>query len=142
MATNPQNHGSPSAGSENRSEHWDIMCLGIVTIATAVIGAAVLGSDLEDVVTSRARYSLAIIALLTYLNVLYCSFTAIFSAVRASQTQTSRWPTFLRVLYASTGPKKDRVAMVFLWFILEMLSLVGLLGVVEAFESLLQSTCS
>ena len=142
MATNPQSNGSPSAGSGDRSEHWDIMCLGIVTIATAAIGAAVLGSDLEDVVTSEARYSLAIIALLTYLNVLYCSFGAIFSAAGTSQTQTSRWTRVLRVLYASTRPKKARVAMVFLWFILEMLSLVGLLGVVEAFESLLQSTCS
>ena len=142
MATDSQEHGPSPAGSEDRSEHWDIICLGVVTIATAAIGAAVLGSDLEDVVTSSARYSLAIIALLTYLNVLSCSFMAIFSAVGTSQTQPSRWATFLMVLYAITGPKKNRVAMVFVWFMLEMIFLVGLLGVVEAFESLLQSTCS
>ena len=139
MATEPQNQGTPSRETVDRSKHLDIMCLGIVTIATAAIGAALLGSNLDEIVTSVPRYSLAIIGLLTYLNVLYSGFAAIFSADSDSQAPSGRCPRLLLVLFAKTGLKQDRVAMVFRWFVIEMLSLVGLLGVVEAYESLLRS---
>ena len=139
METEPQIQGTPSGETVDRSKHLDIMCLGIITIATAAIGAALLGSNLDEIVTSVPRYSLAIIGLLTYLTVLYSGFAAIFSAASDSQASGGRCPRFVLELFAKIGPKQDRVATVFRWFVIEMLSLVGLLGVVEAYESLLRS---
>ena len=109
--------------SQEWERHWNTICLGVVTIATAAVGIALFAADVAEVVTSWATYSLAIIAIIAYLNVIYLGGKAIFStSAELEQKGTSKRGT-ARNLYR--------------WFVLELLALVGLL-IHETLASLLQ----
>ncbi len=103
--------------------HWNTICLGIVTIATAAVGVALFTADVAEVITSWATYSLAIIAIIAYLDVIYLGGKAIFSTSIGLERQGTSKQGTARNLYR--------------WFVLELLALVGLL-IHEALASLLQ----
>ena len=103
--------------------HWNTICLGIVTVATAAVGVAFFASDVTEIVTSWAAYSLVAIVVLAYLNVLYLGSKSIFSTSDELEQQGTTKRRIARNLYG--------------WFALELLALVGLV-VPEAFASLLQ----
>ena len=103
--------------------HWNTICLGIVTIATAAVGVALFTADVVEIVTSWATYSLVIIAILAYLDVIYLGGNAIFSTSSGLERQGTSKRHIARNLYR--------------WFVLELLALVGLL-IHEAFGRLLQ----
>ncbi len=83
----------------------------------------VFASDVTEIVTSWAAYSLVAIVVLAYLNVLYLGSKAIFSTSDELEQQGTTKRRIARNLYG--------------WFALELLALVGLV-VPEAFASLLQ----
>ena len=63
----------------NWERHWSTISLGIVTVATAAIGAAFFAIDLTEVVTSLITYFLVVIAISVYLWVLILGGRSIFS---------------------------------------------------------------
>ena len=109
--------------SQEWERHWNTICLGIVTVATAAAGVAFLAADVAEIVTSWATYSLVAIAILAYLSVLFLGSKAIFSTSDELERR---------------GTSKRRIARnLYGWFALELLVLVGLL-IPEAFAGLLQ----
>ena len=103
--------------------HWNTICLGIVTVATAAVGVAFFTADVAEIVTSWATYSLAAVAILAYLSVLFLGTSAIFSTSDELERQ---------------GTSKRRNARkLYVWFTVELLALIGLL-IPEAFDGLLQ----
>ena len=110
--------------SQEWERHWNTICLGIVTVATAAVGVALFAADITEIVTSWATHSLAAVAILAYLSVLLLGNRAIF----ATSDELER-----------RGTSKRRVAQnLYGWFTLELLALVVLL-IPEAFANLLQS---
>jgi len=65
--------------SQEWERHWNTICLGIVTVATAAVGVALFAADIAGIVTSWATYSLVVIAILAYLSVLFLGSSAIFA---------------------------------------------------------------
>ena len=109
--------------SQEWERHWNTICLGIVTIATAAVGVALFTADMAEIITSWATYSLAALAILAYLSVLFLGTSAIFSTSEELEQQRTTKRLVARNLYG--------------WFTLELLALIGLL-VPEAFAGLLQ----
>ena len=109
--------------SQEWERHWNTICLGIVTVATAAIGVALFTADVAEVVTSWATYSLAAVAVLAYLSVLYLGANAIFSTSHELERQGTSKRRIARSLYG--------------WFALELLALVSSV-VPEAFAGLLR----
>ena len=111
----------------NWERHWSAISLGIVTVATAAIGAAFFAIDLTEVVTSLITYFLVVIAISVYLWVLILGGRSIFS--------TSDEAILL-------GMSKRQLAQaLYRWFFLELFVLAMLL-IPEAFASLLRSLTS
>ena len=109
--------------SQEWERHWNTICLGIVTIATAAVGVALFAADAAEVIASWATYSLAAVAVLAYLSVIFLGTNAIFSTSDELEQQ---------------GTSKRRMARkLYVWFTLELLALIGLL-VLEAFAGLLE----
>ena len=104
--------------------HWNTLCLSVVTIGTAVIGVALFSADIAEVVTSLPKYCLVVIAIFAYLNMLLIGGRAIYSTPDELARQETSKRQLARNLYG--------------WFMLELLSLAGLL-IIDAFASLLQS---
>ena len=109
--------------SQEWERHWNTICLGIVTVATAAVGVALFTADVADIVTSWATYSLAALAILAYLSVLFLGGSAIFATSNELEQQRTTKRGVARNLYG--------------WFTLELLALIGLL-IPEAFDGLLQ----
>ena len=59
--------------------HWNTVCLGIVTVVSAAVGAALFTADLAKIGTSYLAWGLIALAMLAYLNVLSTGGRAIFS---------------------------------------------------------------
>ena len=112
-----------SPDSQEWEHHWNTICLGIVTIATAAAGVALFAADIADLVTSWPTYSLVLIAIFAYLSVLLQGNKAICSTSDELEQNGTTKRRIARKLYG--------------WFSLEMLSLIGLL-VPEAFAGLLE----
>ena len=142
MSNDDQEGAAPPEPNEHWPRHWDIVCLGTVTIGTAALGGAVLSSDLEDIVSSGPKFCLAILVLSVYLMLLFSARWAIFSDVPESSRPKPGWRGRVRELYAPTGPKKGRVERVFTWFICELLVLVAFFGLLEAFDGFRGAVCS
>ena len=109
--------------SQEWERHWNTISLGIVTVATAAVGVALFTADVAEAVTSWAMYSLAAIAVLAYLIVLFLGSRAIFSTSEELERRGTSKRRIARSLYG--------------WFTLELLVLVGLL-IPEVFAGLLQ----
>ena len=104
--------------------HWNTISLGIVTVATAAVGVALFATDLTETVNSWARYGLVIIAVLTYLRVVYLGGRVIFST-----------PEYLAIQRTS---KRQLALQLYLWFGLELFTLANFL-IIDAFAGLLAS---
>ena len=109
--------------SQEWERHWNTICLGIVTVATAAVGVALFTADIAEIITSWATYSLVIIAMLAYLSVLFLGTSAIFSTSNELEPRRTTKRRVARNLYG--------------WFTIELLALIGLL-IPEAFAGLLQ----
>ena len=104
--------------------HWNTICLGIVTVATAAIGGAFFAADFTTGSVSLPEYVLTIIAIMTYLIVLIRGGDTIFS----SDTDLQKIGT----------SKRHRARSLYGWFFLELFALAGLL-ILNAYSSFLQS---
>ena len=104
--------------------HWNTICLGIITIATAAIGGALFAADYSATNTSWIEYALTIIAIWTYLLVLLSGADVIFTSEISFQLRGTSKRSRARILYG--------------WFFTEIFALAGLL-ISDAFASLLQS---
>ena len=114
---------SQEPDSQEWERHWNTISLGIVTVATAAVGVALFAADVAEIVTSWATYSLAALAILAYLSVLFLGGSAIFATSNELERQRTTKRGVARNLYG--------------WFTLELLALIGLL-IPEAFDGLLQ----
>ena len=141
MNSDDQNKGSSPQPNDDWARHWDIVCLGIVTVGTAALGGAVLSSDLKEIVSSWPKYCLAILVLTVYVTLLFSARHAIFSDASTSDRPEPGWKGRVQALYACTGSKKRRAEMVFAWFIGELLALVALFGILEAIGGFLATIC-
>lgn len=104
--------------------HWNTISLGIVTVATAAVGVALFATDLTETVNSWARYCLVIIAVLTYLRVVYLGGRVIFPTPEYLATQRTS--------------KRQLAFQLYLWFGLELFTLANFL-IIDAFAGLLAS---
>ena len=81
--------------------HWNTICLGIVTIATAAVGVALFTADVVEIVTSWATYSLVIIAILAYLDVIYLGGNA--SSQRPADSSGREHPNVTSLVTCTDG---------------------------------------
>ncbi len=93
--------------------HWNTICLGIVTIATAAIGAAFFASDLGTDITSWLKLFLALIAIVAYAWVVVLAGHTILAAPASPE--------------GSGTSRRRRTQYVFLCFLLELFALLELL---------------
>lgn len=110
---------------EEWERHWNTISLGIVTVATAAIGVALFATDLTETANSWTRYSLVIIAVLTYLRVVYLGGRVIFSTSEDLARQRTS--------------KRQLAVQLYLWFGLELFTLASFL-IIDALTGLLVSS--
>ena len=99
--------------SQEWERHWNTVCLGIITVASAAVGAALFTADLAEFGTSYPAWGLIALAMLAYLNVLITGGRAIFSTPEELEEQGNSKRELARTLYS--------------WFITELFAIAGLL---------------
>ena len=113
--------------SADWERHWNTICLGISTIATAVIGAAFFAANITADVTSGMNLILASIAIVSYLRLVVLSGRTIFTASND--------------LVRRGTSKRQQAHLVFAWFSVEIVTLIGIL-INELFSTFLKSIIS
>ena len=115
-----------------REEHWNTICLGIVTVATAAVGTAVFASGLANIELSNSdrtqlapdlvKAIFAGIAILLYLLLSTLSGATMFRGGDGSDPE------------GRADYKRNRTSLIYWLFIAELLALISLLAS-NVFES-------
>jgi hypothetical protein len=109
-----------------REEHWNTICLGIVTVATAEVGTAVFASGLTNIDLSNRDITQLVPDIVKVLFagaaiVLYV-FVGTLSGVAMFRTGHEATPE------ARADDKRNRTSLIYWLFIAELIALICLLA--------------
>ena len=103
--------------------HWNTVCLGIITIATATVGAALFASDIASIDLSSKEISVQTLQMLKICAVFVVLAVHLWLVETASE---SIFTSSADLEYRGTS-KRAQAAYAFGGFVIILVSLIGLL---------------
>ena len=116
---------------EDWDRHWNTLCLGILTLATATVGAAFFAGGVANIDLSSSDLGIQILQALTFVFI----FGALLVLIRLVGAASKVICTSSTDLELEGTTKRAQTAYVYLGFTLIIMALVALL-VIEFFTNL------